>query len=422
MQAALPRRPSQRARVKNLIAPLNYDEKGIRVDAQFIERIRQGFVNLADKDNVVVRFIGYSDDQPLIGRMARIYATHEGLSQARAKRVALVVEDALGLPSVAVTSEGRGTERPLGSNESVDGRAANRRVEVEFWYDDPLQELPDEPMLCPEDEGADIVTRVYDPPWGRLDDLQLDEGQPAIPEGYSDLLARAMNDLEGKANVRLRFTGFTRNERLERRTAAVYRDDVGLAESRARRAMQSVAESLGLGESEAEYHGRGYVHSDDVVNAGFIQGDTSHIRVEVVYDELAALDDYEGVDILRITREIEPQNPLALNLMRITVDGVPIDDPKRSSSDIQRCTDVALENADIQFGYDNMRSAPRLSVTATPPRVVVAPDTGDDVATALAATSFRMYTNYSHFIDRSEVRVFAANESTASTPLAIPCG
>jgi hypothetical protein len=27
----------------------------------------------------------------------------------------------------------------------------NRRVEVEFWHDDPLQELPDEPQICPGD-------------------------------------------------------------------------------------------------------------------------------------------------------------------------------------------------------------------------------------------------------------------------------
>ena len=59
----------------------------------------------------------------------------------------------------------------------------------------------------------------------------------------------------------------------------------------------------------------------------------------------------------RMTRELEPENPLGLNLMRITVDGKPIDDPKRSSADIQRCTDVAFANVDIQFGYDNLRSA-----------------------------------------------------------------
>jgi hypothetical protein len=75
-----------------------------------------------------------------------------------------------------------------------------------------------------------------------------------------------------------------------------------------------------LGDGQVEFEGRGY---DDVVNAGFVQGDTSHVAVQVVYDELALLDEYEGVDITRVTRELKPENPLSLNLMRITVDGEP---------------------------------------------------------------------------------------------------
>ena len=81
----------------------------------------------------------------------------------------------------------------------------------------------------------------------------------------------------------------------------------------------------------------------------FHQGDplseegTSHIVVQVVYDEPAILDDYEGVDIETLTRELSPKNPFALNLMRITVDGEPLDDPGRSSADIQRFTDDELE-------------------------------------------------------------------------------
>ena len=45
----------------------------------------------------------------------------------------------------------------------------------------------------------------------------------------------------------------------------------------------------------------------------------------------------------RSSASSRPTIPLALNLMRITVDGEPIDDPGRSSADIQRCTDVALD-------------------------------------------------------------------------------
>ena len=63
--------------------------------------------------------------------------------------------------------------------------------------------------------------------------------------------------------------------------------------------------------------------------------------------------------------------------MRITVDGEPIDDPGRSSADIQRCTDVALEHADIQFQFDNLTSSPRLSVSAWPTTVSMAELNGE---------------------------------------------
>ena len=41
----------------------------------------------------------------------------------------------------------------IASNETERGRELNRRVEVEFWYDDPLQELDDDLQICPESLG-----------------------------------------------------------------------------------------------------------------------------------------------------------------------------------------------------------------------------------------------------------------------------
>ncbi|MGI9272111.1 MAG: OmpA family protein, partial [Woeseiaceae bacterium] len=406
---------ARRARVQNLIAPLHFDTESITVDAEFVAKVQEAFANLAEKQNVVVKFVGFSDDVPLSGRVERIYGDHVGLSKARARRVALAVQDELNLPTYAIDSDGRGVQRPLASNQTPQGRALNRRVEVEFWYDDPLQELPNEPQLCPESAGAVMVTRTYDPPWGSIAAINFVDGQPVVPAGYADDLSRALGDIAEETNPRLQFVGYTRNERLQRRTAAVYEDDIGLSASRARRAMEHIADDMQLADSQAEFEGRGYVHSDDVVNAGFIQGETSHVAVQAVYDELAILDDYEGVDVTRITRELSPENPLGLNLMRITVDGEPIDDPQRSSSDIQRCTDVALTKADIQFGFDNMRSAPRMSVTAQPPSVTVA--RAADGRVLGSSVYFRMYTNYSSFIERAEIRVFEPGQSLEAEPL-----
>jgi flagellar motor protein MotB len=404
----------RRTRVQNLIAPLRFSAEGIDVAPQFIEQIAQALRNMSDRQNVLVKFVGYTDDQPLPSRDERIYMDHLGLSKARARRVALAVQEALGLPTAAVASDGRGAIRPLGPNVTEQGRALNRRVEVEFWYDDPLQELPDEPQLCPL-PGTEIVTRVYDPPWGTIPPVQVVDGQPVFPVGLAGMLERGLADVADKMRPRLRFVGYTNNETLERRTALVYGDDIGLSAARARRTMEAMGAELGLGADQVEFEGHGYVHSDDVVNAGFIQGETSHVVVQVVYDEVAELDDYEGVDVTPIMRELTPENAFSLNLMRITVDGEPIDDPGRSSADVQRCTDVALQDAEIQFGFDTLEADRRLAVAAHPGTLTFNRADGGFPPTV----RFTMYANYAHFIEKAEVRIFEREQSTEAGPLGV---
>ena len=409
----------RRARVKNLIAPLHYSEDSLGVPEAFVRQIGQALHNLSGKSNVTVKFIGYSDDLPLTGRAETIYGTHLALSKARAHRVALAIQDALELETAAVASEGRGSTQPLASNETARGRALNRRVEVEFWHDDPLQALPDDPQLCPGDAAAEVVTKVHEPSSGPFPALQIDGGKVAIPPGYSESLQRAMDEIRDKAKVRLRFVGKTRNERLDRRTALVYGDDIGLSAARARRAMEKVKAELGLSAEQAEHEGRGYVHSDDVVNTGFLAGESSEVAVEVIYDELAVVDDHEGVDAIPLTRELRPKNPLGLNLMRITVDGEPIDDPGRSSSDVQRCTDVALERANLRFGFDNLEDERRLSVTASASSIAIPRTDAEPEIEPAPPLRFRMYSNYAAFIERSEVRIFAPDQSLQAEPLQV---
>ena len=102
--------------------------------------------------------------------------------------------------------------------------------------------------------------------------------------------------------------------------------------------------------------------------------------------------------------------------MRITVDGKPLDDKGRSSADVQRCTDVALQGADIQFGFDNLEADRRLAVAAEPATVAFY-RSGD--GWAAEPVRFTMYANYSHFIERAEVRIFAPEQSLEAEPLAL---
>ena len=408
---------SHRARVKNLVAPMHYDAAMVTVPEEFLQQIRQALVNLHGKEHVAVKFIAYGDNTPLEGRDERIYGDQSGLTKAVARRVALAVNDALKRSDIVIESDGRGSSRPLASNATPQGRALNRRVEVEFWHDDPLQDLPDEPQLCPEDAGAETVTKVYDPPSGPIAPILFKNGSPVVPAGYTERLRQLMAEIKDKTNVRLRFVGYLCNERLDRRAAVIYGDDIGWSTARARRSMDAVCGKMGLDRKQAEFEGRGYVQSADVVNAGFSESGISRVEVQIVYDELVPLDDYEGVDITRMTREVKTVDPLALNLMRISVDGKPVDDPNKSIPDVQRCTDVALDRARIEFKYDNLKMEPRLNVTAWPRSIRFQDLPETEFAENLVR--FRIYSNYHSFIKRAEVRIFDEAQSVHDTPLAV---
>ncbi|MYM61755.1 OmpA family protein [Pseudomaricurvus sp. HS19] len=407
----------RRAKVKNLVAPLRYDPASLDITPRFEEQLLQALNNLRGKTNVVVRFIGHTDNALLTGHDASIYGNHLAISRARARRVALAMQERLGLAGNAIDSDGYGSTRPVASNETEKGRMLNRRIEVEFWYDDPLQALPDEPQMCPEQAGAETLTKVYNPPSGDIQPIYFNDGKPQLPAGFSQRLQRLMGEVSDKAKVRLRFTGYLSNERLERRTAAVYGDDIGLSTARARRVMQQVRTEITLNDEQAEFLGKGYVQADDVVNAGFVDAERSWVKVEVVYEELALLDDLENLDITRITREVTTQNPYALNLMRITVDGKPLHDPGKSVADVQRCTDVALDRAKIHFRHDNLEFKPRLNVSAWPATVRY----NDDFNTSVVENkvTFKLYSNYRSMFERAEVRLFEAGESNRSEPLAV---
>src|SRR4029453_13074479 len=101
-----------RTRVKNLVAPLRYEDETTPISEAFTKQIREAFDNLQDKQGVTVRFIGYTDDAPLTSRDESAYGNHLSLSKASAQRVALATQQILGLPASAIESDGRGASNP----------------------------------------------------------------------------------------------------------------------------------------------------------------------------------------------------------------------------------------------------------------------------------------------------------------------
>jgi flagellar motor protein MotB len=408
---------ARRARLRNLIKPLRLAEGETEIPKEFIRQLRDIKNNLSDKENVVIKLVGHTDNLPLEDRDQRIYGGHDALSKARARRVALAIKDALKLSNSQVGSMGKGLHFPVASNDNGKGRALNRRVEVEFWHDDPFEEFTAEAQACPESESAEIITLAYDPPTGPIKAVRFEKGKPIILPGYTDRLKRLMSEITDKSNVRLGLTGYTSNTRMDRRTAMVYGDDIGLSTARARRLMEALKTDMGLTDKQIEYEGKGFVHSDDVVSTGFIQFDGSRVEVEILYDQLAVLEEDEGLDVTRINRETELYTPYALNLMRITVDGETVHDPYKNTADIQRCTDVALEQVDVKFRFENLELKPRLNISAWPKTVRY--QDNPETEEIEGRVHFKVYSNYSGFITKLEVRLFEYEQSTRDEPLAI---
>jgi len=93
----------------------------------------------------------------------------------------------------------------------------------------------------------------------------------------------------------------------------------------------------------------------------------------------------------------------------ITVDGEPLDlTGAPIEADRQRCTDVALERADIQIRFDPLAIAPAMNVWATPNGVV----RGESV-------EFSAWSNYVSWIAKAELRLFRPGQTPQETPAAV---
>ena len=101
--------------------------------------------------NVRLHLVGHADDEPLSPGLSRVFGDNEGLSAERAGEVAEYLKTALGLPPEAISFEWAGDTQPIASNATPEGRAQNRRVEVEVWYDEFEEKIGIEEVVVPQE-------------------------------------------------------------------------------------------------------------------------------------------------------------------------------------------------------------------------------------------------------------------------------
>jgi flagellar motor protein MotB len=422
-----------RIQMKNAVPVIRYTGEQAEVTSREIEQVRAALQEVQDMPNVGIRVVAHTDNQPLTGAAARIYGDNLNLSKALANRVARVLQEQFKLRNSVVQALGKGETAPLAPNTTASGRNLNRRIEIEIWYDDPRGTEVSEPLACPGSAEAEMAVARYD------DKIivPFNQGQPVYQPGLAQRIQRILDTLADKKNVRVNFVGHTTNERLSRRAASVYGDHFNLSRARAERVMEYVRQELSLTDEQILFEGRGFLEPlnkpDDspfAAKAFSLMAGTpqeaeqyalnaadARVELEFLYDELAETQQDPSLEITPVMQEEQPVSPFALHPIRISIDGEAQDDGRRHSADVQRCIDVALDEASIQMRYDRMRQTPRLNVQAVPATAAVS----DNPETALPENkvSFQAYSNYPAFIQRSEVRIFDQEQSLQGQPLEI---
>ena len=114
----------------NMVDQILFDsgKAEIKGDGQkVLDKVGAALNGIADKD---IRIEGHTDNKPISGALQGKYATNWELSTARATAVARYLQDHAKVDPSRLVAAGYGEFRPKTSNDTPEGRAQNRRIEI----------------------------------------------------------------------------------------------------------------------------------------------------------------------------------------------------------------------------------------------------------------------------------------------------
>ena len=114
----------------NLLDEILFDSGRTMIKPEGIEILdRVGEILLNVKDRAI-NVEGHTDNVPIGPELARRYPTNWELSAARATNVARYLQEKTGIDPTLLSATGYGEYHPVDSNETEEGRARNRRIEI----------------------------------------------------------------------------------------------------------------------------------------------------------------------------------------------------------------------------------------------------------------------------------------------------
>jgi len=239
-----------------------------------------------------------------------------------------------------------------------------------------------------------------------LPQVSFSSGKHALSNELTSVFDQAIESLKGKKNVRLHFVGHADSQALSTRSHKIYESNVALSIARAKVVAEYFQQKLLLADTAITIEGKG---SNEPLTSNLTEKDRAqNRRVELnawFDDEVVIPEPMMSMmrnDVCQFTST--EARPLV-----ISIDGQVLNDIEQSSNaDHQRCTDVALDQADIKLQYDNLSIKPALNMTPVLQEI----DEHWQIY-------WQGYSNYLNFIDKAEVRVFSNRQSSQADPVAI---
>ncbi len=114
----------------NLVEKILFDSGKADLKGSGIEVLRKVGAQLAKIEDKRIQIEGHTDNVPIGGRLQEKFPTNWELSASRALAVVHFLQDEVGIPASRLSGAGYGEYQAAASNDTAEGKAANRRIEI----------------------------------------------------------------------------------------------------------------------------------------------------------------------------------------------------------------------------------------------------------------------------------------------------
>jgi chemotaxis protein MotB len=114
----------------NLVEKILFDSGKADLKGSGLEVLRKVGAQLARIEGKRIQIEGHTDNVPIGGKLKEKYPTNWELSASRALAVVHFLQSEVGIDAQKLSGAGYGEYQPTASNDTAEGKAANRRIEI----------------------------------------------------------------------------------------------------------------------------------------------------------------------------------------------------------------------------------------------------------------------------------------------------